>query len=109
MPLNGRRDDGNASRLANNPEVQARLAELQTQIGGENNVTVASLLDELEAARAKSTNFDQLSAAVRAIEAKAKISGLLIQRIAQSLSNWPGMNNPLQRGEIACLNGNASA
>ncbi len=75
-----RRDDGNACRLAKNPKVQARLAELQNEIAGENKVTVASLLNELEAARDKASSLDQLSAAVRAIEAKAKISGLLINR-----------------------------
>ena len=41
---------------------------------------MGSLLAELEDARAKASNLDQLSAAVRAIEAKAKVSGLLIQR-----------------------------
>jgi hypothetical protein len=40
-----------------------------------------SLLAELESARQKATDLDQLSAAVRAIEAKAKIAGLLTQKI----------------------------
>jgi hypothetical protein len=38
-------------------------------------------LSELEEARVKASNLDQLSAAVRAIEAKAKVSGLLVQRV----------------------------
>jgi hypothetical protein len=39
------------------------------------------LITELEAARQKATDLDQLSAAVRAIEAKARVSGLLVQKM----------------------------
>jgi hypothetical protein len=39
------------------------------------------LLGELEAARAKATDLNQLSAAVKAISEKAKISGLLVQKV----------------------------
>ena len=42
---------------------------------------MASLLQELEAAREKASDLDQLSAAVRAIEAKAKVSGVMVQRV----------------------------
>jgi hypothetical protein len=76
-----KRDDGNATRLAANPKVQARLAELQSQIAGETKITVSQLLNELESARAKATDLDQLSAAVRAIESKARISGLMVQKV----------------------------
>jgi hypothetical protein len=44
-------------------------------------------LVELEDARQKASNLDQLSAAVRAIEAKAKISGLLTRRIEVTEGN----------------------
>ncbi len=54
--------------------MKARLAELQEAVAKEHEVTVSSLLAELEAAREKASNLDQLSAAVRAIEAKAKVS-----------------------------------
>jgi hypothetical protein len=73
-------DDGNAVRLHNRTEVQERLAELQNEIADANKVTVEGLLDELESARQTATSLNQLSAAVRAIESKAKISGLLINR-----------------------------
>jgi hypothetical protein len=43
-------------------------------------VSVASLLAELEDARAKATTLGQLSAAVRATAEKAKISGLLVEK-----------------------------
>ena len=62
-------------------DIQARLAEIQGAAAKASEVTIESLLSELEAARAKATDLDQLSAAVRAIEAKAKVSGLLIQRM----------------------------
>jgi len=73
-----KRDDGNAARLHANPKIQARLAELQAEMVQETKITVEGLLAELEAARQKATDLDQLSAAVRAIESKAKISGLLV-------------------------------
>lgn len=73
-------DDGNAARLNANQKIKARLAELQSEVAGQTKLTVESLLAELEQARAKATDLRQLSAAVRAIESKAKISGLLIQR-----------------------------
>jgi phage terminase small subunit len=72
---------GNASRLKANESVSMRVAELQAEIAKENVVSVGSLLAELESARQKATSLDQLSAVVRAIEAKAKVSGLLTQKI----------------------------
>jgi predicted Fe-S protein YdhL (DUF1289 family) len=76
-----RPDRGNATRLHASPQVQARLAELQSEVAGQTKLTVEGLLAELEQARAKATDLRQLSASVRAIEAKAKISGLLVQRM----------------------------
>jgi hypothetical protein len=74
------RDDGNASRLRVNPRIQARLAELQAEIVADTKITTASLLGELEDARKKATDLEQLSAAVRAIESKAKLSGLMVEK-----------------------------
>jgi hypothetical protein len=67
--------------LKGNEKVQARLAELQEAAAKKSEVTVASLLDELEHARARADGLDQLSAAVKAISEKAKISGLLVQKV----------------------------
>lgn len=72
---------GNATRLKANESVQARVAELQNAVAEKKEVTVASLLDELEHARIRADSLDQLSASVKAIEAKAKVSGLLTQKI----------------------------
>jgi hypothetical protein len=71
----------NAHRMTTKDDIQARLAEIQGAAAKASEVTIESLLSELEAARAKASSLDQLSAAVRAIEAKAKVSGLLIQRM----------------------------
>jgi phage terminase small subunit len=74
-------NDGNCIRLKGNERVKARLAELQAAVAKKSEVTVASLLDELEHARSRADGLDQLSAAVKAISEKAKISGLLVQKI----------------------------
>jgi phage terminase small subunit len=72
---------GNASRLKANENILARLAELQAAAAKASEVTVQSLLGELETARARADNAEQFSASVRAIEAKARVSGLLTQKI----------------------------
>ena len=72
---------GNASRLKANDSILARLSELQATAAKAAEVTVQSLLGELEEARSRADSLDQLSAAVRAIEAKAKVSGLLVQKV----------------------------
>jgi len=71
----------NASRLRANEDVKSRLAEIQGIAAASTAVSVESLLAELEAARAKADSLDQLNASIRAIEGKAKISGLLVQRV----------------------------
>jgi hypothetical protein len=55
--------------------------ELQAEVAKDSKLTVAGLLAELEEARAKATDLKQLSAAVRACEAKARVGGLLIQKM----------------------------
>ncbi len=75
------RDRRNAVRLSNNPAVRERLTELQTEIAKENKVTVANLISELEEARKRADSLDQLSAVVKAISEKARISGLLVQKV----------------------------
>jgi phage terminase small subunit len=74
-------NEGNAIRLKGNEKVQARLAELQLDAQKHSEVTVASLLGELEEARVRATSLNQMSAAVKSITSKAAISGLLTQKI----------------------------
>ena len=71
----------NAARLMTKDDIQARLLELQTAVAKKSEVTVQSLLDELEYARQRADSLDQLSACVKAVSEKAKISGLLVQRV----------------------------
>jgi hypothetical protein len=75
------KDEGSATRLRANPKVQARLAELQADVAKETKITIEGLLDELEEARKRADSLDQLSAVVKAISEKAKISGLLVQKM----------------------------
>ena len=70
----------NARRLKANKDIAARVLELQQASAASCEVTVASLLAELEEARSKATSLNQLSAAVRATAEKAKISGLLVEK-----------------------------
>jgi hypothetical protein len=71
----------NAARLKANEHITARVLELQAAGAASAEISVASLLAELEEARSKATSLNQLSAAVRATAEKAKISGLMTQKI----------------------------
>ena len=72
---------GNASRLKANENILMRVTELQAAAAKKSEVTVQSLLAELEHARERANSLDQLSASVKAIEAKAKVSGLLTTKL----------------------------
>ncbi|EOX9034731.1 terminase small subunit [Enterobacter hormaechei] len=67
-----------ASKLQDNPKIALRLKELQGEIKQRHNVTVDSLLAELEEARqaALGAETPQSSAAVAATMGKAKLTGL---------------------------------
>lgn len=67
-----------ASKLQDNPKIALRINELQDEIKQRHNVTVDSLLAELEEARQKALSAEtpQSSAAVAATMGKAKLVGL---------------------------------
>lgn len=67
-----------AKELFDNGKITARVAELQGEIKQRHNVTVDSLIKELEEARqsALSAETPQSSAAVAATMGKAKLTGL---------------------------------
>jgi len=67
-----------AKELLDNGKIAAMVAELQGEIKQRHNVTVDSLLAELEEARQKALNAEtpQSSAAVAATMGKAKLVGL---------------------------------
>jgi hypothetical protein len=79
--LSGYRDNRhNAARLKSSEHVKARVLEMQMAGAKSAEISVASLLQELEDARAKATSLGQLSAAVRAISEKGKLAGLTVEK-----------------------------
>jgi hypothetical protein len=75
------RDDGNASRLRDNPKVQERLVELQSEIAGAVKITVESICRELDEANAVAKERGQASAMVSASALRAKLAGLMVERV----------------------------
>src|SRR5262245_29177276 len=75
---------GNATRLKLNEAIIARVKELiertAANAAARAEVTVVSLLNELEDARKQAVEINQPSAAVSAIVAKAKVAGLIVDR-----------------------------
>jgi hypothetical protein len=67
--------------LKANESVSARLSELQAEAAKDTAVTVESLLCELEHARSKATDNNQLAAATTAIMGKAKLAGFLRDKV----------------------------
>ena len=70
----------NASRLRRNDKVQDRLKELQSKGAERAAVTIESLIAEAAEIQAAALKEGQHSAAVAALTAKAKLSGLWIER-----------------------------
>ena len=70
----------NASQLLTKPKVAERLRELQESAAARAEVTVASILNELEDARKLAEKINQPSAAVAATLGKAKVAGLIVER-----------------------------
>jgi hypothetical protein len=71
---------GNATRLKLNEKIFARVKELLDRSAARAEVTVASLLNELEEARKLAAEINQPSAAVAATLGKAKVAGLIVER-----------------------------
>lgn len=78
-----------ASKLLDNPKIALRVSELQGEIKKRHNVTIDSLIVELEEARkaALTAETPQSSAAVAATMGKAKLTGLDKQIIEHSGPN----------------------
>lgn len=73
--------DQHASRLASSGKVQDRVAELLSDGAEIAKVTVASIIDELEEARGVAKTGNQPAAMVSASMGKAKVAGLLADRV----------------------------
>src|SRR5262245_51758913 len=74
-------NDGNAIRLKGNERVKARLAELQGEAAANAKVTVQSICRELEEAIGVARSKGQAQAMVSASALKAKLNGLMTERI----------------------------
>ena len=80
MAAAGYTDPRNSTRLMKNDEIRRRIAELQARGAERAEVTLASLLAELDAARQLALKLGQCSAAVAAVMGMAKLTGLIIDR-----------------------------
>lgn len=81
-------NEGNAIRLKGNEKVIARVAELQERGAVRAEITIASLVEELEEARQAALQADtpQSSAAVTASMGKAKLLGLVVDKSESQVS-----------------------
>jgi len=77
------------SRLLTNVDVKARVAELQAGIAERCEVSVDSVVAELEEARSQAIATGQASAAVSASLGKAKVCGLLLDRFRDESGGTP--------------------
>src|SRR5262245_23084418 len=73
-------NSGNCIRLKANESIAARVAELQKRGAARAEVTIASLVSELEEERLEALRLGQISAAVAATMGKAKITGQIVDR-----------------------------
>ena len=78
---------GNCIRLKGNESIASRVSELQSAGAHRAEVTIASLVRELDEARTEAMRLGQSSAAVAATMGKAKITGQIIDRA--DLTNLP--------------------
>ena len=78
-----------AKELMDNVKIAARVAELQQSLVKRHEVTVDSLMLELEEARtaAMGATNPQSAAAVAATMGKAKLAGLLIDKVEAKVNN----------------------
>lgn len=71
---------GNATRMKSNERIMLRAAEIQERGAIRAEVTVQSILEELEQARLLAMQNKQAAAAVSASMGKAKIAGMIVER-----------------------------
>jgi hypothetical protein len=86
---NGKAAEASAARMLADAKngIAKRVREIIGNGAKRAEVTVASLLGELEDARSGATNAEQFAAATGAIVAKAKLKGLMIDKVAVGSAN----------------------
>jgi len=78
---------GNAHRLSTNESMVARVKELQSASVERTLVTVESLTQELEDIRVAAKSSGQNAAAVSAVMGKAKLHGLLVDKLEADITH----------------------
>lgn len=90
-------DEGAPYRLSGNVRVKRRIAELTRGLAVKTRVTVESLTDELNAIADGAAKSEQWGAAKGAVETKAKLHGLLVERKETGApGDFAGMTTPEQ-------------
>jgi phage terminase small subunit len=79
-----------ACQMLSEAKVQQRLEELQADAAKRHGTTIDSLTSELEAARDGAMGTGQFSAAVSAIGLKAKLHGLIKDKVANEFTGANG-------------------
>jgi hypothetical protein len=87
-----KRDRGNACRLTANDSVKTYLQNLEREAMTDHKVTVESIIKELEAARQVAERNNHGGAMVQASMGKAKIAGLLTDKIETTTKPVSQMN-----------------
>jgi len=77
----------NASRLADNSKVKARIAELRQPVAEKAQITLESHLDDLMKLRNLAVQEKQVSAAISAEIARGKASGVHVEKSQIDLNN----------------------
>ncbi len=80
-------NDGNATKLAANPEVQERVKEITGRAAVRAELTIEGLISEAAEIQALAVKLEQPSAAVAALTAKAKLAGLWIDKAENTNRN----------------------
>jgi phage terminase small subunit len=91
-----------ASRVLSDPKVSARVKELQEEARDLALVSIGTLTQELEEARSKAmAEAKGASAAVSATMGKAKIHGLLVDKVAQTDTSGKDLPADTSNRELA--------
>ena len=89
----------NASRLTRDDKVAARVAEILERSAIRAEITIATILAELEEARELARKIEQPGPMVSASMGRAKVAGLLVDRTELTGKN----GGPVQHQEVSAL------
>lgn len=86
--------DNQASRLAADERVRARVAELQLRAAVRTEITVADIARQLDEDREFARKLEAPAAAVTATMGKAKVLGLIVEKSKTEITNPDGSLRP---------------